>query len=64
MICLRARVNGAGNDSAPHEVSAIGEDEAAQAWNAIVIIEDERRPRLQRHFADFVRSQFGTFGGS
>ena len=51
-----------GDDSAPDDVTAIGEDETAQAWNAIVIIEDERRPGLQSQFTDFVRSQFGTPG--
>ena len=29
-----------------------------------MIIKDERRARLQGHFTDFIRSKFGTPGGS
>ena len=58
------RVESAGNDSASHEMPAIREDKPAQAWNAIVIIKDERRSRLQSYFTDFICSKFGPFRGS
>src|SRR5438309_9622286 len=52
---LAAHINRAGNNAATYQVPFSCQDKPAQDWNALVVIEDKRRSRLQsyiRHFVD------------
>src|SRR3954470_17135755 len=55
-------VERAGNDATPQKAILIRQDKAAHAGNAIMVIDDQWRARLERDFADFIDSNLVAAG--
>src|SRR5205823_9817642 len=55
---FRGGIERAGYDAATDEIVAIDQDKPAHRRDAVVIVENERAPRLERDFAYFVDPKF------